>query len=221
MSRDKVLVAPSVLSADFSKLGEAVDIINKSTADWIHFDVMDGVFVPNISMGFPVLESVSRIKRKPVDVHLMIVNPEKFIREFAYYGSDHITVHYEACNHLHRAIYQIKDNGCKAGVAINPHVRVDNLSEIIKDVDIVNLMSVNPGFSGQKFIDNTFEKIKALKKLIQDKNTEATIIIDGGVNLKNAPDLVKEGVDVLVAGSTVFNSDDPLSTIEQLKTNSE
>lgn len=217
MNKNKVLVAPSVLAADFNKLGAEIEMLNGSEAEWIHFDVMDGVFVPNISIGFPVLEAINKIKQKPLDVHLMIINPENYVNEFARRGADHITVHIEACNHLHRVIYQIKNAGCKAGVALNPHIGIDSLSEIIEDVDIVNIMSVNPGFSGQQFIINTYKKLQQLAAMIKQSENQPYVMIDGGVNLENAGKLSAYGANILVAGSTVFKSEDPYKTIKALK----
>lgn len=213
----KLLIAPSILAADFSNLQRDIEMINQSQADWIHFDVMDGHFVPNISFGLPVCEAVHRIAGKPLDVHLMITQPENYLEAFKKAGASHITVHYEACTHLHRTISYIKELGCKAGVALNPHTSVQVLEEIIRDIDIVLLMSVNPGFGGQKFIDHTYKKIVRLKQLIQQNQSRALIEIDGGVNLHNAPLLLTAGADILVTGSFVFSSADPLQTINSLK----
>lgn len=213
-----MILAPSLLSADFANLSKDIEMINKSEADWFHLDVMDGVFVPNISFGIPVIKAAKKTATKPFDVHLMIINPEKYIDTFKEAGADILSVHYEACTHLHRTVQQIKTAGMKAGVAINPHTPVSFLSEIIADVDIVCMMSVNPGFGGQKFIENTYHKISELKELITQKKSTALIEIDGGVDLKNAAKLIKAGADVLVAGNTVFSSENPSQTISLLKT---
>jgi ribulose-phosphate 3-epimerase len=211
------IVAPSVLSADFSNLKQDIELINKSEADWFHVDVMDGVFVPNISFGFPVMKAIQKYANKPLDVHLMIVEPDKFMTAFKDAGANILTVHYEACPHLHRSIQNIKSLGMKAGVAINPHTPVHLLEDIIADIDLVCMMSVNPGFGGQKFIENTYNKIIQLKRLIQQKNSGALIEIDGGVDLKNYKKLLECGANVLVAGNTVFGSADPSQAIKQLK----
>ena len=200
------LIAPSVLSANFANLQADLEMINNSEADWFHVDVMDGVFVPNISFGFPVIKAIQKIAKKPLDVHLMIVNPDQYVQTFKEYGADILTVHYEACNHLHRSIQNIKNSGMKAGVAINPHTSINLLEDTIADIDLICLMSVNPGFGGQKFIENTFEKVKQLKSLIIKKNSKALIEIDGGVDLNNYQKLIDCGADVLVAGNTVFSS---------------
>lgn len=211
------LVAPSILSADFANLQRDVEMINKSDADWFHVDIMDGMFVPNISFGFPVVKAIKKHAKKPLDVHLMIQDPDRYLQQFKEAGADVLSVHLEACTHLHRTIQAIKALGMKAGVAINPHTSVNLLSDIIADIDLVCVMSVNPGFGGQKFIDNTYAKIKSLKELISDKNSKALIEIDGGVDLNNYKKLVETGATVLVAGNTVFSSEDPVKTITQLK----
>lgn len=213
----KPLVAPSVLSADFANLQRDIEMINRSEADWIHFDVMDGQFVPNISMGVPICEAVRRHARKPLDVHLMIVHPEPYLQAFKEAGASIISVHYEACVHLHRVLEQIKKLGCQAGVAINPHTPVNALEEIVADADLVNVMSVNPGFGGQKLIENTYHKVARLKELILRKRSAARIEIDGGVNQENAAALVAAGADVLVAGSFVFSAGNPEHVIAALK----
>lgn len=212
------LIAPSVLAADFANIQRDIEMLNKSNADWIHVDVMDGVFVPNISFGFPVMEAIKKYATKPLDVHLMIVQPEKYIEAFKKAGADILTVHYEACPHLHRTIQQIKDAGMKAGVALNPHTSVDLLDDIIADLDLVCIMSVNPGFGGQKFIENTYHKVTKLQLLIAKNNSKAVIEIDGGVTDANAEKLCAAGASVLVAGSFVFNAPNPIQTIADLKT---
>jgi ribulose-phosphate 3-epimerase len=211
------LIAPSILAADFSNLQREVEMLNASKADFIHVDIMDGVFVPNISFGIPVTEAIHRHAKKPLDVHLMIVNPDLYLDAFAKSGAKMLTVHVEACTHLHRTIHQIRKLGMKAGVAINPHTPVESLSEIIDQIDLVCVMSVNPGFGGQTFIPNTYSKVSRLKDLILQKKSSAMIEIDGGVNLENASKLVSVGADVLVAGSFVFSSSDPIATISELK----
>lgn len=213
----KHLIAPSLLAADFMNLGQAVEMINKSEADWLHLDIMDGVFVPNISFGFPVLNALKPICQKPMDVHLMIVEPQKFIHEVAATGAYMMNVHYEACTHLHRTVGAIKEAGMKAGVTLNPHTPVCLLEDIIQDVDMVLLMSVNPGFGGQKFIEHSVEKTACLKEMILRKNLSTLIEVDGGVNHETGKRLLEAGADVLVAGSFVFKSDDPLRTIRELK----
>jgi ribulose-phosphate 3-epimerase len=213
----KPIVAPSILTADFANLQQAITMLNESEADWIHVDIMDGVFVPNISMGLPVVESIHKHARKPLDVHLMIVEPGNFVEAFQKAGANSICVHIEACPHLHRNIQQIKNLGVKAGVAINPHTPVVDLENIIGDVDLVNVMSVNPGFGAQKFIENTYQKVRDLKALIRAKKSQALIEIDGGVNLDNARPLLDAGADVLVAGNLVFSSPNPKGMIQQLK----
>jgi ribulose-phosphate 3-epimerase len=211
------LVAPSVLSADFGNLQRDIELINSSDADWFHIDIMDGAFVPNISFGFPVLKAIQKHAKKPLDVHLMIVDPDRYTQLFKDAGADVLTVHIEACAHLHRSIQNIKALGMKAGVALNPHTPIHLLHDIIADVDLVCLMSVNPGFGGQKFIENTYSKVSSLKKLISEKNSNALIEIDGGVDLNNYKKLLAAGAGVLVAGNTVFGSNNPLQTITQLK----
>ncbi len=211
------LIAPSVLSANFANLQADIEMINNSDADWFHVDVMDGVFVPNISFGFPVIKSIQKFAKKPLDVHLMIVNPDQYAQAFKDVGAEVLTVHIEACAHLHRSIQNIKNLGMKAGVAINPHTSVSLLEDTISDIDLVCLMSVNPGFGGQKFIENTYEKVKRLKTLIQQKNSKALIEIDGGVDLNNYQKLIDCGANVLVAGNTVFSSKNPAETIKMLK----
>jgi len=214
----KHLIAPSVLAADFGNLQRDLEMINESSADWFHIDIMDGVFVPNISFGMPVVRDINKHAKKTIDVHLMIVNPDQYIETFASLGADILTVHYEACTHLHRTIQAIKAAGMKAGVALNPHSSVDLLKDTIKDIDLVCLMSVNPGFGGQSFIENTYDKIKELKELIKSKESKCLIEIDGGVTNKNAKKLVENGANVLVAGSYVFKSKNPIQTIEKLST---
>ena len=213
----KTIVSPSLLSANFIDLRSDVEMINRSEADWLHMDIMDGVFVPNISFGFPVLEAVGKYCQKPLDVHLMIVHPENYIDQVAKSGAMLMNVHYEACTHLHRTIQQIHDAGMKAGVTLNPATPVSVLEDIITDVDLVLLMSVNPGFGGQKFIENTIGKLKRLRELIDKSGSKALIEIDGGVNGETAPRLVKAGADVLVSGSYVFKAEDPIQTIRGLK----
>lgn len=211
------LIAPSVLAADFGNLQRDLEMINQSEADWFHIDIMDGVFVPNISYGMPVLDVINKHAKKTIDVHLMIVQPERYIKTFAKLGTDILTVHYEASTHLHRTLQEIKAEGMKTGVALNPHTNVNVLEDCINDIDVVLIMSVNPGFGGQSFIENTYKKIKQLKEIITRNNASTLIEVDGGVTSKNAKQLADAGADVLVAGSFVFNADNPTKTIEELK----
>jgi ribulose-phosphate 3-epimerase len=211
------LIAPSVLAADFANLQRDIEMINNSDADWFHIDIMDGVFVPNISFGMPVLEAITKHAKKTIDVHLMIVQPERYITTFAQLGATILTVHFEACTHLHRTLQEIKAAGMKAGVALNPHTTIHVLEDVIHDIDLVCLMSVNPGFGGQSFIENTYSKVTQLRELITKKNASTLIEIDGGVTNKNAQQLVKAGADVLVAGNFVFKAENPTQTIAELK----
>jgi ribulose-phosphate 3-epimerase len=212
-----MLIAPSILSADFANLQKEVEMLNRSQADWIHVDIMDGVFVPNLSFGLPVCQAIKKHAKKPLDVHLMIVKPENYLEAFAKAGADTISVHYEACPHLHRTLQQIKALGCKAGVAINPHTSVELLADILCDIDLVCVMSVNPGFGGQKFIESTYHRVRKLKNMIIQQATNTQIEIDGGVTLANAKALIEAGADVLVAGSFVFGAENPEKTITELK----
>lgn len=213
----KHLVAPSLLSANFSNLGKDIEMVNNSLADWFHLDIMDGVFVPNISFGFPVVKAIKKLAVKPLDVHLMIVEPDRYIQDFKEAGADILTVQYEACVHLHRTVHSIREAGMKAGIALNPHTPVSLLENIVRDVDLLLVMSVNPGFGGQKFIQNTYEKIARLKELLLRKNSQALIEVDGGVGLGNARQLINNGVDVLVAGNAIFSANDPAEIIRLLK----
>lgn len=212
------LISPSLLSANFCNLEKDIEMLNNSQADWLHVDVMDGVFVPNISFGQPVIKHIKKIAKKPLDVHLMIVEPDKFFEDYKNCGADIITIHYEACTHLHRSLSKIRQLGMKAGVVLNPHTPICVLEDIIEMCDLVLLMSVNPGFGGQSFIENTYSKIKTLKQLIEKKNPNCLIEIDGGVNTENYKKLVEAGADVLVAGNAVFAAENPTETIKQLKT---
>ena len=212
-----VIVSPSLLSADFLHLSKDIEMVNRSQADWFHLDIMDGVFVPNISYGLPVVSQIKKIATKPLDVHLMIVQPERYVEAFHKAGADILTVHYETCTHLHRTIQQIKSQGMKAGVSLNPHTPVSLLEDVIEDIDVVLLMSVNPGFGGQSFIEQTINKVDKLKKLIMESNSHTLIEIDGGVNFETGKRLVNAGADALVAGSFVFNSPDPEANIKGLE----
>jgi ribulose-phosphate 3-epimerase len=211
------LIAPSILAADFGNLQRDVEMLNRSEADWIHVDIMDGMFVPNISYGFPVLDAVKKHAKKPLDVHLMIVDPDRYLKEFSEKGADGITVHFEACTHLHRTIQAIKELGCRAGVALNPHTPVAFLDDIIEDLDLVLIMSVNPGFGGQKFISNTYKKLHDLKALSKGRNNNLFMEVDGGVGDQNVKELVSAGANVLVAGNSVFSADDQPLAIKNLK----
>ncbi len=211
------IIAPSILAADFANLQRDIEMINKSDADWFHIDIMDGVFVPNISFGMPVLKAIKKHTTKTIDVHLMIIDPDRYIDTFAKIGAHILTVHYEACPHLHRTIQAIKANGMKAGVALNPHSNISLLEDVINDIDLVCVMSVNPGFGGQHFIENTYQKVKSLKSLIKSKNADTRIEVDGGVTDQNAQKLFDVGADILVAGSYIFNASNPLEAISSLK----
>lgn len=213
----QTIVSPSLLSADFTNLKADIEMVNNSQADWFHLDIMDGVFVPNISYGLPVVEQINKLATKPLDVHLMIIDPDRYIEAFKKVGADILTVHYEACTHLHRTIQNIKQNGMKAGVSLNPHTPISVLENIIADLDVVLLMSVNPGFGGQSFIENTYSKVERLKKLIEEKNADTIIEIDGGVNLDTGKKLIEAGANALVAGSFVFGAENPTNTIADLK----
>jgi len=213
----QIAIAPSVLSADFANLQRDVEMLNRSEADWIHVDIMDGVFVPNISFGLPVCQAIHQHARKPLDVHLMIQQPDNYLEAFRDAGAERLTVHIEACPHLHRSIIRIKELGCKAGVALNPHTPVSMLEEIIREVDLVLIMSVNPGFGGQKFIPHTYEKLQRLRQMMDAQKVSCWVEVDGGVNTHNAPRLIAKGANALVAGSFVFSAEDPQATIAQLK----
>ncbi|MFA8433107.1 MAG: ribulose-phosphate 3-epimerase [Marinifilaceae bacterium] len=213
----KPFISPSLLSADFTNLKKDIEMVNQSEADWFHLDVMDGVFVPNISYGLPVISQINKIAKKPLDVHLMIVDPDRYIEHFQKAGADILTVHYEACTHLHRTIQNIKSKGMKAGVSLNPHTPVHLLEDLIGEIDLVLLMSVNPGFGGQSFIENTYDKVKKLKAMIEAKNADVIIEVDGGVNLETGKKLLEAGANALVAGSFVFGAENPTTTISNLK----
>ncbi|NOU61942.1 ribulose-phosphate 3-epimerase [Marinifilum caeruleilacunae] len=213
----QTIISPSLLSADFTNLKADIEMVNKSEADWFHLDIMDGVFVPNISYGLPVVQQINKIAEKPLDVHLMIVDPDRYVEAFQKAGADYLTVHYEACTHLHRTIQNIKQHGMKAGVSLNPHTSVSVLEDIIQDLDLVLLMSVNPGFGGQSFIENTYKKVTQLKQMITGQNANTIIEVDGGVNLNTGKKLLEAGADALVAGSFVFGANNPTETISNLK----
>ncbi|RZK48692.1 MAG: ribulose-phosphate 3-epimerase [Pedobacter sp.] len=211
------IIAPSILSADFAHLQRDIEMINSSAADWFHVDIMDGVFVPNISFGFPIMESLKKFSHKPLDVHLMIVDPQRYIQKFSDAGAAIITVHFEACTHLHRVIQLIKDCGCKAGVALNPHTPISQLEDILPEIDLALVMSVNPGFGGQSFIPNTLKKVSDLRAMADNMHRELIIEVDGGINLKNKNQLLQAGANALVAGNAIFNTESPLDTIQQFK----
>lgn len=211
------VIAPSILAGDFANLRKDIEMLNSSTADWIHVDIMDGIFVPNISFGFPVLEAISRYATKPLDVHLMIIKPDRYITRFKQAGATNLIVHLEACTHLHRTLQTIKEQGMKAGVALNPHTSINNLEAIIHDINQVLIMSVNPGFGGQKFIENTYQKIEQTRNLIDKSGSNAQIEVDGGINLDNATKLIELGADILVAGTSVFGATNPAHTINAFK----
>lgn len=211
------MVAPSLLAADFTNLAKDIEMVNRSNADWFHLDIMDGLFVPNISFGLPVIEAIKKIAQKPLDTHLMITNPGRYVKDFRDAGASHLTVHFEACTHLHRTIEEIHESDMKAGVTINPHNPVHLLEDIVEMADLVLIMSVNPGFGGQKFIENTYERISKLRELIERKNSKAVIEVDGGITTENAGKLYQAGADVLVSGSFIFKADNPERTIDQLK----
>lgn len=213
----QTLISPSLLAADFTNLKADIEMVNNSQADWFHLDIMDGVFVPNISYGLPIVEQINKIAKKPLDVHLMIIDPDRYVEAFKKAGADILTVHYEACTHLHRTVQNIHNKGMKAGVSLNPHTPVSVLEEIISDIDLVLLMSVNPGFGGQSFIENTYAKVEKLAKLIKEKNASVIIEIDGGVNMETGKKLIEAGANALVAGSFVFGANDPNQTITDLK----
>ena len=213
----KHFIAPSILSADFANLNQVIEMLNQSEADWIHLDIMDGRFVPNITFGFLVINTIKKVSKKPLDVHLMIVEPDKYIQQFVDVGADIISVHYETCDHLHRTVHSIKEKGIKVGVALNPHNPVSLLEDILPEIDIVNLMTVNPGFGGQKFIKNSLIKIQQLKQMIISKNLKVNIEIDGGVKVSNAAEILRAGADILVAGSDVFQNSSPSEVIRTLK----
>ncbi|PCH68065.1 MAG: ribulose-phosphate 3-epimerase [Bacteroidales bacterium] len=213
----QTLISPSLLAADFTNLKADIEMVNNSQADWFHLDIMDGVFVPNISYGLPIVEQINKIAKKPLDVHLMIIDPDRYVDAFKKAGADILTVHYEACTHLHRTVQNIHNKGMKAGVSLNPHTPVSVLEEIISDIDLVLLMSVNPGFGGQSFIENTYEKVEKLAQLIKEKNASVIIEIDGGINLETGKKLIEAGANALVAGSFVFGANDPSKTISNLK----
>ena len=212
-----LIIAPSMLSANFGKLEEEIEMVNRSEADWFHLDIMDGLFVPNISYGFPVVKTISGLAKKPLDAHLMIVDPDRYLEAFAEHGVEYLSVHYEACTHLHRTIQKIKTLGMKAGVALNPHTPVNVLEEIISETDFVLIMSVNPGYGGQSFIENSLSKVERVKQIISEKSPGTLIEVDGGVNYETGKQLVEKGADILVAGNSIFSAKDPLKAIKELK----